>query len=280
MNYHLAAGVKQPVRRIPQPRDERMTLLNVTFLGVGEACDANQPNTAILLETTGSGRQGQILLDCGFTTPHLYFKDNPGPEDLDALWISHFHGDHFFGTPLLLLRFQEMGRVKSFTILGPAGVAAKIGQAMELAYPGFLTTLAFRLEFLEVSPGTVLSTAGVQWQSAAGEHSQAALAIRLQKDGKAVFYSGDGRPTAATLELARGCDLIIHEAYRVSGDTPGHGSIAACLEFAAAAGAPVLAVLHLQRDERSSQSGEIGQALQAASAFHAFMPSAGDTIVV
>lgn len=254
--------------------------MHVTFLGVGEACDADHPNTSILVESTGDGGRSQTLLDCGFTAAHQYFRHTADPEALDFLWISHFHGDHFLGTPLLLLRFQEMARSRPLTILGPAGLAGKIRQASELAYPGFLTAPTFPLEFREVLPGAVVRTGGLEWLSAETDHSQAALAIRLKAAGKAIFYSGDGRPTEASLELARGCDLVIHEAFRFSGDTPGHGSLTSAIGFAAAAGAPALALLHLQRDERRKHHGEIQQLLRASTIHNVFMPEAGDAVTL
>ena len=75
--------------------------MRVTFLGVGEACDETMPNTSVWVETEADNRRSSVLLDCGFTVPPNYWQRTSDPEDLDALWISHFHGDHFFGVPAL-----------------------------------------------------------------------------------------------------------------------------------------------------------------------------------
>ena len=96
--------------------------LLVTFLGVGEACDERLPNTSVLIQPQNK-ETGSLLLDCGFTVPASFFAYNQDPEDLSAIWISHFHGDHFFGLPLLLLRLYEEGRraplpCKNWLILG------------------------------------------------------------------------------------------------------------------------------------------------------------------
>ena len=77
------------------------------------------------------------MLDCGFTVPSLYWQQTSDQDDLDALWISHFHGDHFFGVPALLLRLWEMKRSKPLAIVSQTGVERIVTQAMELAYPGF-----------------------------------------------------------------------------------------------------------------------------------------------
>ena len=224
--------------------------MEINFLGVGEACDANQPNTSILLKAGIKETAGRILLDCGFSVPHQYFSLDPNPEELEILWISHFHGDHFLGTPLLLLWFWEMGRQKPFYILGPPGIKTKIKQAMALGYPNLLSRLGFSLLFLEIKPGEQEKISDSLWQAAYNEHSEPCLSLRLELLGKTIFYSGDGRPTPMTQSLAEGSDIIIHEAYGLEDTTPGHGSIGTCLEFAHNAGVAQIALVHLQRKFR------------------------------
>ena len=127
--------------------------MKVIFLGVGEAFDERLENTSILVRAGSGASQASVLLDCGFTAPSLYWRRSSGPDELDALWISHFHGDHFFGIPALLTRFWEMKRGKPFTILGQRGVEEVVLKAMELAYPSFRKRLAFDLRFIEIEPG-------------------------------------------------------------------------------------------------------------------------------
>lgn len=251
-------------------------LKEILFVGVGEACDPLYPNTALLLKNeTG---QGRVLLDCGFTTPHLYFQYCSEPEELQALWISHFHGDHFFGVPLLLLRFWEMGRRAPLTILGPPGVEEKICQAMDLAYPNFRARLDFPLHFQEVESGYAHEAAGLTWVAAKIEHAEPALAVRVADQEKSLFYSGDGRPTRETLALAVGCDLAVHEAFRVSGHTPGHGSVLACLDFARQSGVKNLVLLHINRNERAERLREIQAIIARTVELQIVLPEPGSVI--
>jgi ribonuclease Z len=251
--------------------------MEITFLGVGEACDPAQPNTSLLINTTTGGLRRQLLLDCGFTIPHLYFAGCNDPEQLDLLWISHFHGDHFFGVPLLQLRLWEMGRRKPLLILGQPGIRQKLSQTLELAYPGFEKRLNYPLEFLELAPGRSISLLGLQWQAAANEHSQPALAIRIDNDGRSIFYGGDGRPTAATTALAHGCSLAVHEAFHLDGESGGHGSVRRCLEFARQAEVVRLALVHMERQNRNRRR-EIENLLAEASGFSVFLPESGQKI--
>jgi ribonuclease BN (tRNA processing enzyme) len=251
-------------------------LKKIRFLGVGEACDPFYHNTSLLLKN--SAGQGRVLLDCGFTTPHLYFRDCSNPEELQVLWISHFHGDHFFGVPLLLLRFWEMERKKPLHILGPQGVEEKICRAMDLAYPNFREKLQFPLDFQAVEPGRSLLVSGLAWSFAETEHSEGALGVRIEDGEKSLFYSGDGRPTAETLALAVDCDLVVHEAFRLSGETPGHGNILACIDFARKSGAKKLVLLHINRDERAVRLGEIQEVIRKTIDLQIFLPEAGDCL--
>ena len=122
----------------------------------------------------------------------------------------------------------------------------------------------------------MVEVAGCRWRTAAGMHSQRALALRLDDAENSLFYSGDGRPTPATEKLATGSDLVVHEAFRLGGETPGHGSIQGCLDFAAKTGVPNLALLHIQREERLFSRNEIEVCLkQHSSSGKVWMPEPG-----
>jgi ribonuclease Z len=242
---NFSVGKNIPLRTI-----QGKVSMKIYFLGVGEACDGRQPNTSILVKDDNNDDRGRILLECGFSTPHHYFALHPHAEELQLLWISHFHGDHFLGTPLLLLWFWEMKRQSPLNILGPPGVEAAIRNAMNLAYPNLLGRMGYSLAFHEITPGNELHIAESTWKGEYTEHSQSCLSLRLKLYGKTLFYSGDGRPTPMTQTLAKGCDLIIHEAYGLDDTIPGHGSISTCLEFARTAGVKRLALVHMQRDVR------------------------------
>ena len=250
--------------------------MKVTFLGVGEACDPVCNNTSILVEFGLGAKKHYILLDCGFTTPHCYFSFNFEADSLDSLWISHFHGDHFFGVPLLLLRLWEMGRTKSLQIIGQKGIREKIDSALDLAYPGFGDKLQFTLQYQIVEPSVTLQSAGATWSFAENIHSQNCLSVKIDNGDKTIFYSGDGCSTGQSSDLALGCDLIIHEAYRVVGHTPNHGNVKDVVSFARKAGAKNLAVVHVAYFERRQQAENIEREFEKSGDVHAFLPESGD----
>lgn len=252
--------------------------MNALFVGVGEACDERLPNTSVLVRTGAGDRVVSALLDCGFTAAHHYFLHATDPEELDVLWISHFHGDHFFGTPALLLRLWEMGRRKPLLVLGQTGVEKMVRDAMELAYAGFLKKLEFPLEFSVMEPGVRRETLDCVWRCAEGVHGKRNLALRIDNGASSIFFSGDGQPTPDTLTLAEGCDLIVHEAFSVHESIGGHNSVAGSVDFALRAGARKLAVVHVRRDVRKERRGEILAALAAAKGLEAILPEPGDVV--
>ncbi len=253
--------------------------MRVTFVGVGEAFDEALPNTSLWVGATVAGRQRTALLDCGFTAaaacfacPVLGRKDREtGPE---AIWISHFHGDHFFGLPYLLARWQEAGRTAPLTVAGGEGVAARVADVVDLAYPNLRGKLGFAVETVEVGPGRAFSLAGMAAMAARTGHGAPCLALRLETEAGGLYYSGDGPPTDACRELMAGCDLLVQEAYGLEAGIPGHGSVEEAVDAARTAGAGSLALVHVRRDVRRERREEIGRIL-AHSGVRAFLPEPG-----
>jgi ribonuclease BN (tRNA processing enzyme) len=254
--------------------------MQAEFLGVGEACDENLPNTSVLVRTEGDP-SGQILLDCGFTVPPRLFASLPDPQTLDAIWISHFHGDHTFGLPLVLLRMWEAGRRRKLIVAGQEGLRDRVRQIAELAYPGLEAKMGFELEVVEFEPGQSLQILDLTWTAAQTLHSRNNLALRLDGEGASLYYSGDGPPSAESEDLARYCGLLIHEAY-VAGEEriPGHATVPECLDLARRTGARSLALVHMQREERRRFSTDLKRSFAATEDIRVFLPEPGEVFPV
>ncbi len=219
--------------------------MQVTLLGTGEACDPERGNTSLLVETQDS----VILVDCGFTVPHCFFRLRSPADRLDAVWISHFHGDHCFGLPLLLLQLRETGRRRPLLIAGPAGLAERLPAMMEMAYSGVMERLHFAVRIHEVEAGRQFDLAGCTAAAAATRHSSVNLALRLQAGDTSLFYSGDGRATGSTGNLARGCTLVFHEAFALEPVIAGHGSAQQVAQLSEDVG--TLYIVHVSSQERA-----------------------------
>jgi len=254
--------------------------MEITFLGVGEAFDEEIPNTSMLVRTDIEGEPVTVLLDCGYSVPPSFWRQALPPDTLDCIWISHFHADHAFGLPSLLVRFWEERRKKDLCFLGQKGIETFVLKCLDLAYPNFYPRLGFSLRFEEVEPEKPLMAFGLSWSTAVNDHPQRDLALRMEAQGKSLFYSGDGRPTSETSTLAKGVDLIVHEAFHLSKDIPGHGTIAGCLEMARACMAKRLALVHVQRRVRRERFDEIQELASSVQEFEVLIPEPGDRIVI
>jgi ribonuclease BN (tRNA processing enzyme) len=249
--------------------------VEILFVGVGEACDTTNGNTSALVTTAGGSR---ILLDCGFTVPHQYFTTAVDPAAPDFIWISHFHGDHFFGLPLLFLRLWQMGRTNPLIIVSQSGVEEKVRNCLEMSFPGFEEKLSFELSFQELSPDRKIVIGDVRLSAAVTRHSQYNLGLLLDDGSKRLYYSGDGRPTDDVRQLIHGCDLLIHEAFKYVDEFPYHGSFISCLELAEQAKVKKTALVHLDRDFRASDMERIQAMLQERN--DVLLPVAGDLLIL
>ncbi len=223
--------------------------MRVTFAGVGEAFDETLANTSLLVESDTTS----ILLDCGFTAASAFWSVAQQPLELDAIYISHFHGDHYFGLPALLVRSIQEKRTKRLTIMGQPGVEDRVTRLTEMAYSNAMAKATFDIYFIECTPGDEIPHGDFQMEFAMSDHPMPCLSVRLDCAGKSIFYSGDGKPTDATQTLAAGCDLVVHESFSLETTTPGHGTIESSIAFARKAGARRLAMLHMDRAIRQSR---------------------------
>ncbi|MHA7963703.1 MBL fold metallo-hydrolase [Paenibacillus sp. CAU 1782] len=76
--------------------------MRVTMVGTGSAFAKKYDNNNALIQTEGH----TLLVDCGITLPKALYEMGRSFDELDAVLISHIHGDHVGG--LEELAFQMM----------------------------------------------------------------------------------------------------------------------------------------------------------------------------
>lgn len=141
------------------------------------------------------------------------------------MFVSHLHGDHFGGLPFLILDGQFTRRVTPLSVVGPAGTARRLAEAMECMFPGSSgVSRRFAVEVRELHPGRIVTVAGVTAAAWEVSHPSGgpALALRLALGGKVIAYTGDTAWTGALTEVAAGADLLIAEAYHRDKAVPYH----------------------------------------------------------
>ena len=63
-----------------------------------------------------------ILIDCGEGTQITLRQLGWSFKSIDAIWITHYHGDHISGLPGLVLTIGNTGRTETLHLYGPRGL--------------------------------------------------------------------------------------------------------------------------------------------------------------
>jgi len=104
--------------------------MELTILGCNAATPRkNAQTTAQLLEIKGQ----LILIDCGEGTQIQLRKLGIKFARIQHIFISHLHGDHFYGLIGLISTFRLLGRTADLHVYGPKGIKEIISLQLKLA---------------------------------------------------------------------------------------------------------------------------------------------------
>lgn len=188
--------------------------MEIKFIGSGDAFGTGgRFQTCIRLQVRGY----TALVDCGATSLTAMKSQGLDPGEVDAVVISHLHGDHFGGLPFLVLDGQFSRRTKPLSVLGPAGTRQRLRTAMETLYPGSTAvSRRFELDVVELDGvGGTQALGPLEVSAWEVDHASGApaLAVHTVLDGARFAYSGDTAWTPALLDAAAGSDVFACEAY-------------------------------------------------------------------
>lgn len=184
----------------------------VLFIGTSDAFGAGGRRQAAILLRAPSGA---LLLDCGPTTLTGLAALGVPRDEVDAIVISHFHGDHFGGIPLFILAaVYEDERRKPLRIIGPDGVRERVhAAAAGLGHPIEETGRRFLIEFQEFRADAETDTGVARVRAFRGHHQEDAKphGFIVSAGPRRVGYTGDTGWFDALPEKVRGVDLLISE---------------------------------------------------------------------
>jgi ribonuclease Z len=217
-------------------------MTRLILLGTSNAIpDAHHENTHMVIQ----GVKRTVLIDCA-SNPLLRLQcAGIDVHAITDLILTHFHPDHVSGVPLLLMDMWLLGRRRPLAIFGLRPTLGRLQKLMGFfewnQWPKF-----FPVEFspLPARPmTTVLECKEFRIFASPVRHLVPAIGLRVdfRDPARSLAYSGDSEPCEQVVRLARGVDVLIHEA---AGKMVGHSSAAEAGRIARQAGAGSLLLIH------------------------------------
>jgi ribonuclease Z len=138
--------------------------LSLFFLGTaGSVPSARRGLPAVLVRRGGD----RLLFDCGEGTQRQLLR-SVGLLDLDTIFITHFHADHWLGLPGMLKSFALRERDQPLTVYGPPGLAEMMA-SMRIVYG----RLPYELSIVELEPAAAVACDGYRIAAVPVRHKAA-----------------------------------------------------------------------------------------------------------
>jgi len=119
----------------------------VTPLGTSAAVPTRDRH----LSSVALERKGRVLLfDCGEGTQFRLMHAGLNRARVDAVFVTHLHGDHFYGLPGLAATIGQLQRTDPVTVVGPSGLQRFLTAAAGI--PG--NEIPYSLRIVELPPDT------------------------------------------------------------------------------------------------------------------------------
>jgi ribonuclease BN (tRNA processing enzyme) len=189
--------------------------MHLQFVGCGDAFGSGgRFNTCFHL----IGRDVNVLIDCGATSLVSMNKLAINRNEIDIIFVTHFHGDHVGGVPFFILEANYvLKRERALTIAGPPSLKSRYGEIMEVGFPGTKSLeLRFPLMLRDLEIGRRSEVGGLRVTPFHVVHDDRAgpcLGFRFEVEGKVIAYSGDTEWTDSVIDIGQDADLFICEAF-------------------------------------------------------------------
>lgn len=149
--------------------------MRIFFLGTG----GSMPTSERGLTSIAIRYQGDILLfDCGEGTQRQMIRAKISPMKINAIFITHFHGDHFLGIAGLIQTLSLLDRKRKLEIYGPPGCREKIEKLLEIP----IFTLKFEVIIRDLEPGAIIERGGYKIKTCMTEHGVPGIAYAFMED--------------------------------------------------------------------------------------------------
>ncbi len=165
-----------------------------------------------------------FLVDCGATSSVAIKSSGKNIENIDAIFISHLHGDHIGGIPFILMELAYIKKNKKhrIEIFGPKGTRERIKTLQNLLYPDSLRYTEAISEFKEYNDLDSWNEFSIETYDVKHAELSFPKGLRISHDEKIFAYSGDCEWDDILLNISASADLFICECYNYQNTTPGH----------------------------------------------------------
>jgi ribonuclease Z len=150
--------------------------LDLVFLGTsGSMPTAKRALSATLIRRGGD----RLLFDCSEGTQRQLLRSDVGLVELEEIFLTHYHADHYLGLPGMLKTFALRGREVPLTLYGPRGLGELLGTLRRI-----FGRLTYPVATVEVVPGQTLARDGYGIEAFSVEHGVSAVGYALVEDDR------------------------------------------------------------------------------------------------
>ena len=169
--------------------------MDLVFLGTGGSVPTARRSTACLLARVGGER---LLFDCGEGSQRQ-MQRSTGLVQVDEIYITHLHADHYLGIPGLLKTYDLNGRDRELRVIGPPGLFELFKSLRRI-----FGRLGYEVDLIELDPGEAVRHDGYEVRPFEVEHRMRAYGYALVEDSRPGRFDPD---EAERLGVAPGPDF-------------------------------------------------------------------------
>src|SRR5262245_62078972 len=188
--------------------------VSVTFVGSGDSFGSGgRFNTCILLDAPGI----RFCIDFGASSLVALERLGIPHNTIDAILLTHLHGDHCGGIPFLLVdAMLAAKRDRPLTIVGPKDTTKRLKSVAAALMPGMdIMVPKFPITYVDMPVLSESAIGPLRVTTYPAVHTQETnpTSMRVQVAGKVIAYTGDSEWTEHMPALADAADLFIAECY-------------------------------------------------------------------
>jgi ribonuclease Z len=151
--------------------------MSLFFVGTGGSVPSARRGLPAVLVRRGGDR---LLFDCGEGTQRQLLR-SVGLADVECVFVTHFHADHWLGLPGMLKSFALRDREQPLTVYGPAGLKELMANTRFI----YGRRLPYELSIVELEPAQAVEREGYRVASVPVRHRAAsAVGYALVEDSR------------------------------------------------------------------------------------------------